>query len=446
MIPDYKTQCRNFDQSGNPEIDEDGIHRLEPDLLKRQDKSGDGAETTRQSDGAVLRYKPETYAMYSNINELTASSGAINFDALNPRGMIRASLDVMRLSAEALRLLLPGQVSRVVWQEFKNKLQAFDLFENVDSVLGLSAGTAVPLTKLVEKTRALEAYRAVWATEGLGHYHTELCWDRTGPPKDLLRNSNADDLPLKSLTALHAGMGLSLSNRLLKTIRSPDSESEVRGVLKRLLDLCRQNSRSGHVGVAYEALGLVTRNLYPHLVQVVDRQLKEIDEKLVGYFWHGVGRAIYFAPTNFLPFNNSPWRAVEMTQREPPNEIGRLNALAGLVWAMTLVNTRQPEILETLLRHHGNKLSQNDALSNGVSSAIMIWRDSTGDDSCLAALCQHRPEPSDPDFNELWTEQVLHAGRNALHRFYPVIKEHDCLGEVFQYQSLAELVGRMERN
>jgi hypothetical protein len=384
--------------------------------------------------------------MYGDINQFTAGSDAIGFDALNPRGMMRASLDAVRISAEALKLILPGQVSRVVWQEVKNKLQAFDLFENVDSVLSLSDGTDFPLTKLVEKTRALEAYRAVWATEGLGHYYTEMCWDRTGTPKDLLRNSDADALPVNSLTALHAGMGLSLANRLLKTIRSSDSESEMRVVLTKLLDLCRHNSRSGYIGVAYEALGLVTRNLYPQLVQVIDRQLKEIDERLVGYFWHGVGRAIYFAPTNFLPFNSSPWRAVEMTEREPPHEIGRLNALAGLVWAMMLVNIRQPEILETLLRHHGNRLSQSDALSNGVSSAIMIWCDSTADDSCLAALCQHRPEPSDPNFNELWAEQVLRAGRNALQRFYPVIREHDCLGEVFQYQSLLELVGRLERD
>src|SRR2546430_16394524 len=144
--------------------------------------------------------------MYGDINQFTAGSGAIGFDALNPRGMMRASLDAARISAEVLKLILPGQVSRVVWQEFKNKLQAFDLFENVDSVLSLSDGTDLPLIKLVEKTRALEAYRAVWATEGLGHYYTEMCWNRTGTPKDLLRNSDADALPVNSLPALHAGL------------------------------------------------------------------------------------------------------------------------------------------------------------------------------------------------------------------------------------------------
>lgn len=380
--------------------------------------------------------------MLSDPIKLTATPRRLTFDAFYPRRIMRTSLNMIWLSAEALRLLSPGRNSHVVWQEFKNKLQAFDLFENVDSILNLPAGDETPLTKLVEKVRTLDHYSAVWATEGLGHYYTETYWERFGTPKNLLRNANTDVLPGTSLTALHAGMGLSLANRLLQTIKTPGSQNEVRRVIEKFIECCRHNSRSGYVEVAYEALGLVTRNLYSHLVQVVDRQLREIDKNLVGYFWHGVGRAIYFAPTNFLPFNSSPWRAVELAQREAAHEIGRLNALAGFVWAMTLVNIYQPEILETLLRRHQSELSQNAALSNGVSSAIMIWFDSTGVDACLDRLFQHRLEPFDPDLSRLWTEQVLQPGRNALQRFYPVIKKQNRLGEVFQYQSLPELIAQ----
>src|ERR1043165_1110904 len=269
-----------------------------------------------------------------------------------------------------------------------------------------------------------------------------MCWERAGVPRNLLRD--ADALPARSLVALHAGMGLSLASRLLKTVGARSSESEVRGALRRYVELCEDNSRPGYVGAAYEALGVVARNLYPQLIRVVDRQLQKLDEKLSGYFWHGVGRAIYFAPTNFLPFNNSPWRAVEMSRREPEHETGRLNALAGLVWAMALVNIRQPEILEALLRRHCGELSQNDALSNGVSSAVMTWRDSTRDSSYLDALCRHQPEPSEPALAELWADQVLRPCRDALLRFYPVMKEHDCLGEIFRYQSLPSLVSRLD--
>lgn len=366
-------------------------------------------------------------------------------EAFTPRGMMKLSFNMMQQLADAIGPFVPGRESRLAWQEFKNKLQAFDLFENVDSALGLNATASLPLTELVEKTRALEAYRTVWAMEGIGHYHTERCWERTGIPRNLLRDAQADALPAKSLTALHAGMGLSLSDRLLKRVGQRSSESEIHDVLQRFARLCQDNSQAGYVGAAYEALGLVTRNLYPQLTQVIDRQLQKLDENLVGYFWHGVGRAIYFAPTNFLIFNNSPWRAVEMSQREPTHEIGRLNALAGLVWAMVLVNIRQPEILETLLRRHRSELAQSNALSNGVSSAIMIWRDSAESDSELTALFQHRPASSESGLVELWTDQVLRPCQDALRRIYPVMKEHDCLGEVFRYQSLPELVARLKR-
>lgn len=355
------------------------------------------------------------------------------------------TFDVMQLSAETLKRLMPGQESRVVWQEFKNKLQAFDLFENVDAALNLSAQSSIPLSSLVEKAYALDTYRAIWATEGLGHYHAERCWERTGIPRKLLRDDNAAALPAKSLTALHAGMGLSLSNRLLRTVGAQSSESEIRNVLQQFVELCKDNSMPGYVGAVYESLGLVTRNLYPQLVWNIDRQLQKINEKLVGYFWHGLGRATYFAPTNFLPFNSSPWRALEMVRREPTHETGRLNALAGLVWAMVLVNIRQPEILEALLRCHQTELSRSDALSNGVSSAIMIWRDLTDDNSYLDALYQHQPQSSEPALVELWTNQVLRPCRNTLQRFYPAIKDHNCLGEVFRYQSLPDLVAMLEK-
>ena len=368
------------------------------------------------------------------------------FDLLTPRQMMKVTFDVMQLSAQTLKSFWPGQDSRVVWQEFNNKLQAFDLFENADSVLGVNAKTEIPLTKLVEKAHTFDSYSAVWVTEGLGHFQAERCWERTGVPKDLLRSIHISSVPRRSLTALHAGMGLSLSNRLLETVETRYSEAKIFDVLQQFINLCRDNSAPGYVGAAYEALGLTTRNLYPHLVKIIDRKLQQIDEKLVSYFWHGVGRAIYFAPTNFLLSNNSPWRAVKMAESEPVHDVGRLNALTGLVWAIVLVNIRHPEILEALLRCHGSALSQSDALSNGVSSAIMIWCDSTGDDSWIEALYQYQPQRSDLAVNDLWNKYIVETCRNSLQRFYPVIKEQNCWGEIFQYQSLPELVVRLERN
>ena len=108
--------------------------------------------------------------------------GFLTYDFFTPRGMLKSTLDVMRLSAGALQLLTPGRDGRVVWQEFRNKLQAYDLFENVDSALSLTSNADAPLAELVAKTRELDGYSAVWATEGLGHYHAERCWERAGAP------------------------------------------------------------------------------------------------------------------------------------------------------------------------------------------------------------------------------------------------------------------------
>jgi hypothetical protein len=367
----------------------------------------------------------------------------LTFDDLTPRRMVKVTVDAMQLSADAFKLLVPGQGTRVLFQEFKNKLQAFDLFEHVDSALQLQSGTHLPLPELVERASALGPYLAVWATEGVGHYYAERFWEQNGAPKSLLRGENVGALPAASMTALHAGMGLSFADRLLQTVSPRSSIFEVRRALKLFVALCKDNSRDGFEGAAYESLGLVARNLYPQMVQIIDQQLAEVYADLIGYFWHGVGRAIYFAPTNSLRCTSSPWRAVEMSEREPPHELGRLNALSGLAWALNLVNIRQPEIMETLLKHHGNRLSESDAFSNGVMSSIIIWRDSTLHDYDITRLHQYEPDPSDPSLVELWNCQVRRSCEDAL-RYYGVLKEHNCLGSVFCYQSLSELVGRLE--
>jgi hypothetical protein len=368
----------------------------------------------------------------------------LTFDDLTPRRMMKVTLDVMQLSADTLRLFMPGQDNRVVLQEFKNKLQAFDLFEHVDSALQLPSGTEVSLMELIQKTSALEPYLAVWAMEGVGHYYAEAVRGQNGLPQNLLRNDNVSALPAESMAALHAGMGLSFANQLLKRVNPQSPVLEIRKALNQFIALCEGNSRQGFSGAAIESLGLVARNLYPHMVQIIDQQLPEVDADLAGYFWHGVGRAIYFAPTNFLPCSGSSVRAMDLSEQEPPHELGRLNAMAGLAWALNLVNIRQPEVIETLLKRHGERLSESDAFYNGVMSSIIIWRDSTQHDSEITRLCQYQPDPSNSSLVELWNRQVKRPCELAL-QYHSVLKEHNCLGEVFRYQSLPKLVARVKQ-
>jgi hypothetical protein len=364
-------------------------------------------------------------------------------DTFTSRGMMRMSFNALQQSAGVFGQFVPAGEGRAALQEFRSKLLVFDLFENVDTLLRLPRGADLSLSELVGRASRLDSFLAVWATEGIGHYYAETAWQSGGVTHGLLKGAAARGLPAKSMAALHAGMGLSLANRLLAAVgrqcqRCP-THTDLRSTLRQFVALCRDNADEGYVGAAYEALGMMARNLYPHLVPCIDRQLSETGDNLADYFWHGVGRAIYFAPTNYLPLASAPRRAVEMAWREPPHELGRRNALAGVAWALFLVNLRQPEVIENFLRQCPDAALGGDALANGVSSAAVIWHDSTEGDACLDALCLHRPDPSHPGLPERWRVLVEIPCRRALDEYYSTLKRRGRVGEVFRYRSLPAL-------
>jgi hypothetical protein len=352
------------------------------------------------------------------------------FEAFTPRSMLRLGLGMMQQSAAAVRALTPWTETRFAWQELQNKLEAFELFEYVDSVLKIPCHTKIGLRELVNQAQRLGPYRAVWATEGLGHWLTERVWNNGAIPGNLL-TGEYQELPEKGLAALHSGMGLAIAARVMKSVSTRGAEPEIRRALEQFLTLCQQNSCDGYAPAAYESLGLVTRNLYPHLVRKLDHQLKDIGEDLVSYFWHGVGRGVYFTPTNSLP-ERLFTRALGRACQEAPHESGRRNAISGLAWAMTLVNIRHPQILENFLHHNAAQLTDSSAFIEGVSSSVMIWHDSTVDDSVLKAFCNYQPDPSDRTRAERWEQMVHRPCMNALEHLYPELKRRRGLGKVFR--------------
>ena len=348
------------------------------------------------------------------------ASDLLTLDAFTSRGMTRAAINTMQYSAGGLAAVLPVAEGGATLREFRNKVRVFSLFENVDRVLGLSPRADHSLRELIARTAEMDSFDAVWVTEGIGHYYTETVWAR-GTPHRLLREN---DLPRKSLVALHAGMGLSLAERLLA--RAGQNPSELRALLGEFVRLCRDNSNEAYLGASYEALGLVARNLYPRLLFEIDKELSELGDDQTEYFWHGVGRAIYFAPTNYVPLSAFAVRVVEMTQQEPPHHAGRQNALAGAIWAMVLVNLREPEVIENFLACCDRTRFEAHAFANGVSSASIIWRDSTGDTAPLETLCRHR---SRPEVAERWDKLIHVPCRQAMN------ERHGSIGEIFRYQS-----------
>ena len=344
---------------------------------------------------------------------------------LASKTLLRGSLAVLRRSAIILESAMPG--GGVVWRELGNKLEAFESFQYVDQILGFENLDAASLLEQVTAAEGNGPYLRLWLTEGLGFAFTEAAWD-DGEPRELLRRPALEELPAESLIPLHTGMGLALARHLLPEL-SGDRQA-VREALRRFEELCVHNARDGFALASYEALGLVVRQLAPEAVAEVDRVLSRAVEAEAerGAFWHGFGRGLYFVATQTLP--GSSGRAVAKARREAPAGPPRLNALSGLAWALTLVNFRQPEILESFLREQRFAGAEREAVAAGVASAVVLWRDAAGDESHLEAFRGHRPSGGSAS---LWGETVTAPCTQALADWQSP-KSRLAPGEIFYYR------------
>src|SRR5262249_18766728 len=96
------------------------------------------------------------------------------------RGLMRTTLYVARQSAQLFAAFAPSTETGFALREFQNKLEVFDLFENVDLVLRLPAETRLSLEEMLKTAKALDPFTAVWVTEGIGHFYAESAWESRG--------------------------------------------------------------------------------------------------------------------------------------------------------------------------------------------------------------------------------------------------------------------------
>ncbi|HJP91116.1 MAG TPA: hypothetical protein VJ875_04120 [Pyrinomonadaceae bacterium] len=346
-------------------------------------------------------------------------------------------VDLAQCASGTAAMLSPVNEQQLAWQELQNKLETFNLFAHVDLDLDLLRKDA-SLSEFVARASRLGPYRSVWAIEGVGHFFAEL-GDTSG--RSIKLATEPDTLPSSSLVALHSGAGLSFARRCLETITTRHSEREVRTTLERFIVICNENSHAGYVGAAYEALGLVARNLYPHLLLEIDHHLAALDEELVAYFWHGVGRGVYFAPTNFLLDRKTLRHVMKQAQQESPHELARLNVFSGLIWALVLVNIRHPKIIEGFIADNLDGLD-GEIFAGALCSAAAIWRESSPEDKALTAFWKYHP--SDHRVAEFWNAYVTEPSRMMLNHYYPAVRNAG-LGWLFRHRSLPELFVDRER-
>ena len=380
------------------------------------------------------------------IVDLISSSMTVN--ALNPTHMME--LPLIQRSADTLRPFLSVKNSQLLVQEFRNKMKVFGLVQQVTSMLELPEKPPYPpLMESVERAMEQEEHPRLWVIEGLGHYHGDTFWKRNIAPRNILTGEEYRDLPAPALTMLHAGIGMAFAQQLFKTVNHLSPAPVVRQMLKEFILLCKENSQPGYEGAALESLGLIARHgefygdMRPDkMVKIVSDELAQIDPAVYGYFWHGVGRGIYFLPINFIPGYGSISHAADMIRQIAPDDDARRNALSGLAWGVTMVNILNPEIMENWLTLQREKLAEDDALSNGVMSSIMMRYDTTPDAPFIKEYYEHTPTSS--DILPFWHSYVKEACEIVLQEDYPVLAAHGRLGEIFRYRSLSDLVDELK--
>ena len=345
---------------------------------------------------------------------------------LTSKTLVRGSLAALRQSAAMLEGAIPPG-NRVAWQELGNKLEAFESFQYAEQILGVESLGAAELRQQVEEAGAKGPYLRLWLTEGLGFAFAEAAW-ADGEPRELLCRAALDRLPEESLIPLHTGMGLSLARHTLPDLAAGPTRTEA--ALGRFAELCESNARAGFALAAYEALGLIVRQVAPErgaeIDSVLAREAATCDRREA--FWHGLGRGLYFVATQALP--GSTGRAVAKVRHEAPSAVARLNALSGLAWALTLVNFRQPEILDDFLDGQDFDDEESAAVGRGIASATLLWRDAAGEESYLEAFLSHRPEAVS---TESW-ERLVQQPCTAASEGWPALKSAAGPGEIFHYR------------
>ena len=334
------------------------------------------------------------------------------------RQAVGAALRLLQQSAAVAGTVLPDEAG-LEWLELANKLEAFERFQQAPDLLAPGGGCA--LEEQLRRAWALGIYPSVWTTEGLGYARAQSAWSSAQPVLRL-----REGLPERAVVPLHTGAALSFAGRLLERGQPRNAAG-----LERWIALWEEHARPGYRDLAVEALGLVTRNLYPQRALGLGEQLRSISPDLADSFWHGVGRGLYFAPTHAVPWSGAAYRALDKAWREPPYEAGRRNATAGLAWALTLVNIRHPEVLAGVLGHQAQEIGSAEAFANGVAAAVLIWYDAVGHDPHLAAFLGYRPA-APPGVAELWRDLVLAPCETALRDTYPRLRQSGGLAPLFR--------------
>jgi hypothetical protein len=416
-----------------------------PDGEDPKSLAGQLYKSTRRT---VEKFGDPAAVMFVAGNEYTSKAVDVFFDvlslkALKPGYWMEAAdhlLAQTKLAADATI----GREEALHWEQAKNTRYVFTLVRNNPEKLGIPKAGEFDLAVFMDRAYGVGDFENIWTVEGLGHVYSQrswqLKWDCSEDAHGIMTDGQAAGMPEKSLTMMHAGLGLGLAESLMKRLHPGSPTKEVERVLKAFIKLCRNNSRPGYVGCALESLGLVTRCFNYQMVSRVHKVLADVDETAWEFFWRGAGRALYFSPGHMLQPLYSPWIAAE--QEAPDDRVHNI-LKAGISWPTNIVNMRNPAIFEDLIRRRGEEEAAG-TIAHGVAASTTMASDITPNHPLVKEYLEYVPSTSDPKVRERWTKMVHDPVYKAVHRYQPVLKAHNMLDQVFRFQDLDALVDRLD--
>jgi hypothetical protein len=342
------------------------------------------------------------------------------------------SLRLLRAAAGAVGEVAPGAV-RAAWRELENKVHAFEWFTFAAPRLGDPAAGPAELARRASRVDALaDPYTGLWAMEGLGYAGAGAGQAASPRPEAMAAGGDPlAGLPGRAVVPWLSGSALAVAEHLLAALER--EEGAERDLVPRWLRHCRDGPCGGHGELAVEALGLVVRTLAPWRLAALDEVLAGIGPVLADYLWHGVGRGLYFAPMHLLPWSGGWRRAYAKARSEPPRESARRNAIAGLAWALTLVNVRSPEVVAACVAGSGVEQDGEAAVANGASSALAVWRQWAGTDVLLERFLAYQPEGASR--GRCWRLRVADPARAALASPSHDLRHRDRVAALFRFQA-----------
>lgn len=401
-------------------------------------KSGDSAK--REFSNNTLLFGAFQFGDKAQSKLIALASDTLTLKVLRPGYIWNAVSEFVQESTDAFESLATRASRRLLRRQIGNALDVIEFANQVDAPTELSADGSYPIDEWIEMLYARGDYPALWLVEALGERYAQAHMDEGTPVRGLLSSGKGASLPEKSQLMMHAGMGLAFAKHAITRLTPCSSDAEIDDALRMFLDMVEDNSQESCKGAVFESLGFVVRTLYAQMVELVYDRLVLMDGPASEYFWHGAGRAMYFSPMYMLP-GFSPWHAAE---QEPPNETARLNARAGVAWAFTIVNIRQPEITASLLSNRLVEVSGNDAFTDGAYSALIMAREMVPGHRFVTGYGRYQPIRHDHSAVTRWNQFVGADCEARVDSYRRTLKSHGTLGEVFRYHSLPAFIAGLD--